>query len=178
MLSLASILGLPNSTYGHALSYLLPLSTAFPSIHLALVAHNLGWYQATILFAIGPVTLLHHLITFILLVKNRSYNVSVGHGYIPWCLTREGNIVFLVLLDGAWISGTAVGFWFYSFLNGSVDDGFEGWRPLVSTVIGLLEAVTLLGIVVVCFLGRRERVKGMKDQGLVRMNSREPTSLR
>lgn len=124
MISLASLLGLPNSTYGHTLSYLHFLSTAF-----------------------------------IILLKNRTYNISAGYKYVPWCLAHEGNLIFLGLLDGVWISGTAIGFWFYSFLNGSTDDGFTGPRPLMSTIFGLLEAATLLGVVAFCFLGRGRRVR-------------------
>ncbi|KAG8712568.1 hypothetical protein FRC09_019724 [Ceratobasidium sp. 395] len=154
--NLSKSLGLPQTRNGRILAYSLVTSLVLSAIHLGLTAPSVGYWQIFVTFAASMVTIIHHITIFVLLRKH-----PANSPYVPDCLTRKLNVIFLVLFEATWISGTVVGLYFWSWLHDSSDDFFPP-LALASDIFALLESLALAVVIVFCGLARREKLMGLR----------------
>ncbi|KAG8682396.1 hypothetical protein FRC08_014992, partial [Ceratobasidium sp. 394] len=150
------LLGLPQTTNGHALAYLLVASFICVIVQLGLTAPSIGTWQGFILFSMGPALLIYHISIFWLLYKQRNRTSTSIH--VSDCLTRKLNIGFLILLHLVWIAGTVLGFLILPLvLDGPWDGGRRKALAWSSAAFGLLECLVLGAIWGVCIIARSEK---------------------
>ncbi|KAG8756191.1 hypothetical protein FRC12_010644 [Ceratobasidium sp. 428] len=155
-LNVPRLLGLPQSANGHALAYLLVASLILVVVQFGLTSPSIGTWQGFILFSMGPPLLIHHLGIFWLLYKQRDRTANSVH--VPDCLTRNLNIVFLVVLHLVWIAGTVLGFLILPLvIDGPWDGGRRKALAWSSAAFGLSECLVLGAIWAFCLRAKREK---------------------